>query len=54
MAGCVTGALMALHTRRAPVIALSSAISGVLMLGVDSTLLSAQLLAREAGRLAAH
>ena len=55
MAGCVTGALLALHTRRAPVVALSSAISGVLMLGVDGITLGAELIAREAqGRLAAH
>ena len=48
MAGCVTGAVLALHTRRAPVVALSSAISGALMLGLDGTALSVQLLAREA------
>jgi hypothetical protein len=55
MAGCVTGALLALHTRHAPVVALSSAISGALMVGVDATMLSVELLARQAkARLAAH
>ena len=55
MAGCVTGAVLALHTRRAPMIALSSAISGALMLGVDASLLSFELLARQAqARLAPH
>ena len=34
-AGCVAGAAVALNTRNVPVIALSSALSGVLMLGVD-------------------
>jgi hypothetical protein len=48
VAGCVTGAVLALHTRRAPMIALSSAISGALMLGVDASLLSFELLARQA------
>ena len=55
VAGCVTGALLSLHTRRAPLVALSSAISGALMLGVDGTALSFNLLAREArARLAPH
>ena len=55
MAGCVTGALLALHTRRAPVVALSAAISGALMLGVESAALSLELLSREAqARLATH
>jgi hypothetical protein len=35
LAGCITGAVLAVHTRKAPVVALSAAISGVLMLGVD-------------------
>jgi hypothetical protein len=35
LAGCITGAVLAVHTRKAPVVALSAAISGALMLGVD-------------------
>jgi hypothetical protein len=35
VAGCVTGAVLAVHTRKGPVIALSGAISGALMLVVD-------------------
>jgi hypothetical protein len=35
LAGCITGAVLAVHTRKAPVVALSAAISGALMLGID-------------------
>ena len=37
LAGCLTGAVFAVHTRKGPVIALSSAIGSVLALGVDGT-----------------
>lgn len=35
-AGCVAGTVVAIHTRNAPIIALSAALSGVMMLGVDA------------------
>ncbi len=35
MAGAFTGAVLALHSRRAPVIALSAGLSAVMMVGVD-------------------
>jgi hypothetical protein len=35
-AGCVAGTVVAVHTRKAPIIALSAGLSGVLMLGVDA------------------
>jgi hypothetical protein len=36
-AGLFTGAVLAIHTRRAPVVALSAALSGGTMVGVDAT-----------------
>ena len=35
-AGCIAGTVVAIHTRNAPIIALSAALSGVMMLGVDA------------------
>ena len=41
-AGCVAGTVVAIHTRNAPVVALSAALSGVLMVGVDAGAAAAQ------------